>query len=334
MYYRIIVSLILLLSFGCREKGCQLPEEIAKVPVTVQVERLEEGFFATKSQQEMAAFIDQNKFFADTYLERAKYKSDSMLVRPLFLMSENPSLDTLAKQAAATFGDFKQEQQQLETAFKVIKYHYPAYKTPQVKTFVTGLGSMGSDLFVSDSMLVFGLDYFIGKKASYRPQVYEYILQRYEKDKMVPAAMLLLSNNFNKTNPADRTMLAEMLNVGKAYYFVKSVMPCVADSSIIGYTGQQVADIRYNEGKIWAHFIEKGLLFEKNPFQVNKYIGERPNTPEIDAKSPGRLGTWVGWQIVNKYMERNPEVTLPQLMAETDYQKIFDQSKYKPERRK
>jgi hypothetical protein len=45
------------------------------------------------------------------------------------------------------------------------------------------------------------------------------------------------------------------------------------------------------------------------------------------------LGTWVGWQIVRKYMDRNPKVTLQELMADDDYQKIFNESKYKPEKR-
>ncbi|WP_242923698.1 gliding motility lipoprotein GldB [Pontibacter liquoris] len=324
----------MLCCLGCGKKGCELPDDIAKMPVDVKIERLEKPFFAATSRQDIARFLQEHPLFADKYLQRRQYPSDSLLITPLYELATNPALDTLEMQAEQTFADMRSEEQQLETAFKVIKYHYPKYHVPQVKTFVTGLGSMGNDLFVSDSLLVFGLDYFIGPKAKYRPKVYEYILKRYQRQGMVPAAMLLLSNNFNKTSTKDRNLLAEMINTGKAYYFVQSVMPCAPDSAIIGYSGQQVADINYNEGRIWAHFIEKGLLYEKSPFLVNKYIGERPATPEIDAKAPGRLGTWVGWQIVRKYMERNPDVTLPQLMEETDYQKIFSGSKYKPERRR
>ncbi|MBF9255210.1 gliding motility lipoprotein GldB [Pontibacter sp. 172403-2] len=319
---------------GCQKKGCSLPNEIAKIPVDVEIERLEKPFFAATSKADIADFLEAHPVFAEKYLQQNQYPSDSLLLNPLYELTTNPALDTLKTQAVQTFADMSREEQELETAFKVIKYNYPNSYVPQVKTFVTGLGSMGSDLFVSDSLLVFGLDYFIGPKARYRPQVYDYILRRYEREDMVPAALLLLSNRFNKTGDQDRNLLSEMISAGKAYYFVQSVMPCVPDSLIIGYSGQQIADINYNEGRIWAHFIEKSLLYEKSPFLMNKYIGERPNTPEIDPKAPGRIGAWVGWQIVRKYMERNPEVTLPQLMAETDYQKIFSESKYKPERRR
>ncbi len=318
---------------GCQQKGCDLPQDIAKLPVRVHIERLETSFFAAKSRRDISEFLKQHTAFAQTYLQQTAPASDSMLLNPLYKLATNPALDTLATQAATTFGDMRREEQQLETAFKVIKYNFPDFYVPQVKTFVTGLGSMGSDLFISDSLLVFGLDYFIGPTALYRPKVYEYILNRYEREAMVPAAMLLLSNNFNQTSTTSRDLLGEMISAGKAYYFLQTVMPCAPDSVLIGYSGQQIADINYNEGRIWAHFIEKSLLYEKSPFLMNKYIGERPNTPEIDATAPGRIGMWVGWQIVRKYMERHPSITLPQLMAETDYQKIFSGSKYKPERK-
>ncbi|AKD02475.1 gliding motility lipoprotein GldB [Pontibacter korlensis] len=334
MYYRLLILAILVLTFSCGDKGCGLPDEIAKIPVEVQIERLEKPFYEADTKADMASFLKAQPYFAKQYLQQNEYPSDSAFINPLFELSTNPALDSLAQQAMSTFSDMQEQEDQLEGAFKVLKHYYPEFEVPKVKTFVTGLGTLGNDLYVSDSLIVFGLDYFIGPEASYRPQAYDYILNRYEPDKMVPAAMLLLSNRFNKTNFGDRTLLAEMIGMGKAYYFVQSVLPCVQDSKIISYTDKEIADVAHNEGRIWAHFVEKELLFEKTPFVVNKYIGERPNTPEIDATAPGRIGTWVGWQIVRKYMERNPNVTLPELMAETDYRKIFDESKYKPEKKR
>ncbi|GAB3202593.1 gliding motility-associated lipoprotein GldB [Pontibacter aydingkolensis] len=333
MYYRFLILAVLLFTFGCKKKGCDIPEEVAKIPVQVEIERLEKPFYGADTREAMTGFLDKNPLFAEVYLQRSEYPSDSVLMRSLLPLTNNASLDTLVQEAVDKFGDMQPEKEQLETAFKFIKHHYPDFDPPQVKTFVTGLGTLGNDLFVSDTLLVFGLDYFIGKDATYRPQAYEYILKRYEREKMVPAAMLLLSNRFNKANLKDRSLLSEMISMGKAYYFVQQVMPCTPDSLIISYTDQQLVDVHHNEGRIWAHFIEKSLLYEKNPFQIQKYIGERPSTPEIDGKAPGRIGTWLGWQIVRAYMERNPNVTLPQLMADTDYRKIFSESKYKPKKK-
>lgn len=334
MYYRILILAAILFISGCKSTECEISDEIEKIPVDVQIERLESAFYDADTKSAMQKFISNNPLFSKLYLQTGENSSDSLMVEPLLQLSTNQSLDTLVQEAKKRFEDMGQEKEQLQLAFKHLKYFYPSFNVPQVKTFVTGLGTLGNDLFVSDTLIVFGVDYFIGEGATYRPQAYDYILKRYEREMMVPAAMLLLSNQFNKTDITDRTMLSEMINIGKAYYFVNRVMPCTPEHLIIGYSEQEFEDVKYNEGKVWAHFIEKGLLYEKNPFLINKYLGERPNTPEIDEKAPGRLGAWVGWQIVKAYMERNPNVTLPELMTETDIKKIFSESKYKPERRK
>ncbi|MEJ8758540.1 gliding motility lipoprotein GldB [Pontibacter sp. H259] len=330
MSYRIVYIVIVLFLAGCQKKGCELPDEIEDIAVNVKIDRLEQDFFKIENENQVRSFLKEESLFANKFLQQHHYPHDSILVNSLRGLATNPSLDSLAQQAIKKFDNMDAEEKQLETAFKVIKFHFPNFNVPQVKTFVSGLSQ---DMMVSDSLIVFSIDYFIGKDALYRPDTYEYILKRYERANMVPAAILLLSNRFNKTEFVDRTMLAEMVNTGKAYYFVETVMPCTPDSAIIGYTGQQLADVHHNEGRIWAHFIEKSLLYDKNPFQIQKYIGERPSTPEIDGNAPGRLGTWLGWQIVRKYMERNPEVTLAELMADKDYKKIFNESKYKPEKR-
>ena len=60
-----------------------------------------------------------------------------------------------------------------------------------------------------------------------------------------------------------------------------------------------------------------------------KFLAERPNVYEIGDKCPGRIGAWVGWQIVNEYMEKS-NVSVQQLMEQTDHNEIFGKSGYKP----
>ena len=57
---------------------------------------------------------------------------------------------------------------------------------------------------------------------------------------------------------------------------------------------------------------------------------ERPKTLEIGDKCPGRIGEWLGWEIVKKYAE-GQNVPLHTLMENPDAQRIFMQSKYKPQ---
>lgn len=124
-------------------------------------------------------------------------------------------------------------------------------------------------------------------------------------------------------------MLAEMLFYGKAYHFTKSVLPCVADDFIIGYTTEEVEACFANEEFIWSHFIENDLLYETNPFEIRKYTGEAPATDVISQDAPGRVGRWLGWNIVDDYRFNN-DVSLDELMGLDDAEKLFRQSGYKP----
>ena len=62
---------------------------------------------------------------------------------------------------------------------------------------------------------------------------------------------------------------------------------------------------------------------------IKNYIGESPKTQELGDASPGNIGSYVGWQIVKKYMSKNTATTLQQLM-QLDNDTLFTETKYKP----
>lgn len=314
-----------LLACGRSQESCELNPEVAKVSAPMKLERLETRFFQIKTQPQATQFLQQNGLFARQFLQSGQYPA-GVLAATLTRLATNAGLQKLGMQADTTFKT-AQLQQQLQPMFQHIRYYFPAFRVPPVKTFVSGLSQ---DLFVNDSLLVLSTDFFVGPEASYRPNVPAYIKRRYTKEHLVPAVALAISSKYNQKELTNQTMLAEMVQFGKALYFAEKVLPCTADSLLIGYTDREMAGVHFNEGKIWAHFIEKNLLYNTAAFTIQKYIGERPNIPEIDKTCPGRVGAWIGWQIVRKYMVQNPGVTLPQLMAEKNAQRILNASRYRP----
>ena len=328
MRNQLVLLLMLILFFGCKKKSCQIDPKVTAININLQVQRLEKDLYACKTKEDVRGFLQANPLFVKKYFLLDPGQVDDNFVNSLYSLVTNPQLGKFVAETNQTFGNLEGPIRDLTTAFKHIKYYYPKTTVPPVKTYASGL--LGPDLVVSDSLIVLGLDYFVGEKGSYRPKQPQYILDRYEPANMIPAVILQQSSKYNLTDYDNKTMMAQMVYYGKSYYFTEQVLPCTPDSLIIGFTDQQIADVLYNEGKIWAHLVEKDLLFETNHFKTGKYLEERPTVPEIDAKCPGRIGRWVGWQIVRKYMADHPDITLPQLMAEKDAQKIFYASKYKP----
>lgn len=329
VWYLVFILPLGLFSCDTSTDGIRRPD-IDQVPLEVEIIRLEQQLFSSTSKNEINAFLQENKSFAQKFLQVDEYPHDSLLVNQLHALVHNPSLDTVYQESQQIFGDMEDIREEFETAFRYIKYYYPEFRVPQIYTTVTGFSN---DLYVSDEIIVIGLDYFSGSAATYRPMdVPNYIQRRYTPAHVVPTCMLLLSQQFNQSDRQDKSMLADMIYYGKSYYFTDFVMPGKADSLIIGYTADEMAGVEANEPLIWTHFLQNELLYETSHMVKKKYLDERPTTFEIGNKAPGRIGTWVGWQIVKTYMNRKDELSLPELMQTGNARKILEESKYRPER--
>jgi hypothetical protein len=330
--YYILTSLIFFIVLSAcsnSERFCQEAPEVGDIRIEIPLENHADEMVSLNTQEQALQFIKENPFVADYFFERRKYGSDSLVANSMVNIFSNPAYkDTLYQQVVNTFGDFSSLQSDFEGAFKFYKHYYPDVVVPELEIVLAGLQK---DLFVSDSVINIAADYFLGPEAAYVPNgVPDYILMRYQKDYIVPMTMLLLTQKQNETDKGDQSLLADMIFYGKSYYMTKKTLPCTPDSLIIGYTAKEMEDISENEHIIWANFLENDLLYETSYFMKNKFIGERPKTFEISQQCPGRIGVWVGWQIVKSYMVNNPDIRLQELMEDTDAQQIFSLSKYKP----
>jgi hypothetical protein len=282
-----------------------------------------------KNREDVEAFLKKYPDLAQSFFGAGGVIEDSMIVSGLMKLIDDPYFDTLYQESQKAFGEMTTIREDFEKAFSNLKYHYPDFVPPEIYTMISG---MNTDLFISDSLIIIGLDFYMGSQAKYRPLGYpEYIVRRYNPEFLVPSIMLILSDKYSQTDFEDNSMLAEMVYYGKAYAFAKEMLPAVEDSLIIWYTGKELYDVKKHEDIVWAHFIQNELLFETNQRIKSKYLGERPITLEIGNDCPGRVGAWLGWEIVRRYQENKPDFV--SLMEETDASKILRLSKYKPDPR-
>lgn len=325
-----LVTLVICL-YGCgkdTEEKCAFTPDVSDIAVNVTLERFEDSLINIKSKNALVKLLTHQPVMRDFLFQRAQYPNDSVFINDVYNRLTHPHLDSLASQVQSVFGDGSALQEQFRQAFSNLKYYYPPFAPPKIQTVITGL--MGSDLFVSDSLIIISLDYFLGPKAKYRPQTYDYILRQYKKENIVPSCMLIygISDQYNKTNVSDKTVLADMIAYGKSFYFAKHMLPCVPDSVFIWYTPKEIEGSRRNQDLIWARLVEDEVLYSTSHLIKQKYLGERPKTLDVGPECPGRIAQWVGWQIVNSYMDIHSNTTLPQLMQFDNARKILEESNY------
>ncbi len=110
-------------------------------------------------------------------------------------------------------------------------------------------------------------------------------------------------------------------------------MPEYSDADKIGYTLEQNKWCVENEGYMWRYFLENQMLYSDDQKLNNRFINPAPFSKfylEIDNESPGRVATWIGWQMVRSFMKNN-DVPLEK-MLQMNAKELFEKSKYKPKK--
>jgi hypothetical protein len=259
-----------------------------------------------------------------------------LLAKDLFALFKNPALKKFYEQSQEpNFYGGNQLELDLTSAFQEIHQQFPQKKVPKIRTIFSGFGGIGNEfsaqhLYVTDTLIVVGLDFFMGKNGLYHPpNVYDYQLRRLEPKAMVGQIVLQYSAFFNQQEAEDHTLLSDMVWYGKGFVFTKKILPSLPDSLLFGYTAKELAETEAFQSEVWEHFIDQSLLFKKEEYIKAKYIGERPKTPEIGPACPGSIGRWLGWRIVDLYTQQNNKIDLPKLMANKEANKIFLASGYR-----
>ncbi len=328
----IIVSAIILLASCKKDKDeCTFIPDTNNIKIDLQIEQLQDSFLNISSKTKLVLLLTRHPEIRDHIFRRAEYPDDSLFINEIYNRFNNPHLDTIATETKRVFGDGAVLKDEFAQAFANLKYYYPDFNPPKIKTLISGLDT---DLLVTDSLIIVSLDFYLGKGTKYRPKVYDYLLRQYEKENIVPSCLLIygINSRFNKTDLADKTVLADMIAYGKSFYFAKHMLPCKADSVFIWYGADDIKGARENQDLIWARLIEDQVLYATNHIVKQKYLGERPKTIEVGEKCPGRIGQWIGWQIVNKYGETHSQETLPTIMNLSNADKLFKASGYKPKK--
>jgi gliding motility-associated lipoprotein GldB len=235
----------------------------------------------------------------------------------------------------SVYPDLDLQEAELTDAFRRIKYYYPKKQLPKVYAYFSGFQAQTS---IGDDYFAIGLDMFLGANDKFYPSIVNayphYISRRFTPDNITPRVVEgIAREDMFPENDNDKSLLARMIYNGKIMYFMDNVLPDVPDSTKIGYTSQQLNWCKQFEKEIWAYFLEENMLYNSDYLQIQKFLSEAPFTPGLGEKneSSPKLAVWTGWQIVKKYMDKNSGVTLQQLMAERDAQKILNGAKYRPD---
>jgi hypothetical protein len=335
---RTICGLLLALAVcSCNSK--RVPD-VSNVKVDLQLQRFDKDFFALDT-----SYVDQSlqqlhqsypgflQDFLFNILALPSQRDSSKAVEQqvvIFIRSYKPLKDSADK----VFADLSDVTANVKKGLQFVKYYFPSYKIPtRLITFIGPINSYGN-ILTTDALAV-GLQMYMGKNYSlYQSEQGQelypaYISRRFEKQYIPVNCMKTIVDDMFPDNSVSKPLIEQMIQAGKRLYLLDQLMPNADDTLKTGYTKSQLQGCYKNEEAIWSYFVQNDLLYVSDPSVVKDYMNDAPSTQAFGPESPGFIGQFVGWQIVKKWMSKNPKVALADLM-ETDPKTIFEQAKYKP----
>ena len=217
----------------------------------------------------------------------------------------------------------------LTNLFKHIKYYSPEFNSPDVITLLSNI-DYNYRVIYTDKKLYLSLDAYLGATHPFYDDYPDYIKENNTQERiLVDIANKIIQTKIKPSN--NRTFLAKMIEAGKKLYLLDLYLPLTTDPIKMGYSKDKLDWALSNEEEVWRYFIENKLLYNTDTKLNQRFLNDAPFSKFYlteDRNSPGRIGQWIGWQIVASFMENN-DVSLENLVS-TRAEEIFKKSKYKP----
>ena len=309
----------ILVFFGCRNTSSD-----------IQIKRFEQLLFSEESSKDLYKTLKENEsdyhFLFNAPLEDSFYMENLNNFRTDSLLIEIN--DTIQKYYAS----LTWLEKDLSKAIPKIKEHFPDFSVTYYYTLIGAHFDYFDRVMVTDSFLAISMDMYVTEyfsKFSYFG-LPTYMANVLNKDEILPDCISAIAYNLMENSEKAESFLDIIIAKGKILYFMDKVIPDVADRFKIRYNKDQFEWCRKNESLIWSYLLEQNFLYETDFLKIRHLVNEGPHTQGFEG-APSRLGEYIGWQIVKKYMS-GKSISIAELFAETNAQKILSDSGYKPKR--
>jgi hypothetical protein len=329
-----LIFLATLFLSGCKHHG-RFDVDVDKIALNVPIHRFDKDLNAVDPLHVKEGLDGLNRKYGSAYLNLYFSKimqlnsgDNGQLMQMATLFLKDTTVRSVFRESLRQYADISDIQKKVTNAFKRIHHFFPEKKIPQLYLHVS---MFNQSLVVDENIISLSIDNYLGDKyyGYKKADVYDYLLYNMRREKVAPDFVTaFLMTEF--AQPYTDKFLDNMLFRGKVMFLLSVLMPDEQPEVLMGYTRAQMEWCKDNEKSMWLNIMDKRQLFSNDPMLSTTYFNDAPFTSAVSRESPGRVGIWIGWQVIKQYMEHHSKMTLSELMANTNYQQIMEQSSYKP----
>jgi len=234
----------------------------------------------------------------------------------------------VSKEIQKKYNDVSDIKSEIDEALSYYHYYFPDELIPNLIFIQSGFNQR---VVVDSSFVGIALDMCLGADNDFYTQLAlpKYLKQNLTRELIVVDVMKAMTWSVF-TFEGENNIASNMIYEGKIQYFLDAVLPNISDARKMAYSEAQIRWVVANEDKVWDAIIQEEMLYRSEQMEIKNMMSNAPFTQPFGNKSPGRIGVWLGWQIVKSYMEEHPEISVQELMLNKDYVDILNESNYTP----
>jgi len=300
----------------------------------VQLEsyRFDADFFSVDSssyEKKIYQWESLHPGLTDYYLRNhisMSYDNDSIRRDYILMFISHPDVVDFQNKISNKFENTDTFTDKLNIVFEKYLTYFPDSSIPKKVIFINSFNTFGIDVF--NQNLLIGLDFYLGNSHP-AANIWEYLKVRYDEKYMIADAMeYWITSSFISHNSVSNFQ-EELIFKGKIIYLMSLLTSDEKESILFRFSEENIEWCNLNEQNIWNEIIKLDIMYSKDYNSYATFFSDSPFTKGMPQESPGRLGYWVGYKIIESYMKNN-NISLYELMQNTNSQEILLKSKYKP----
>ncbi|MBT8219907.1 MAG: hypothetical protein KJP00_08780 [Bacteroidia bacterium] len=329
--------------------GCNIHEvapDVNHISVHSRFIEYDEAFLKLNPEDDLAPKIeslrDSFPAITDLYIDnvmsfRKRGDTTDLYLTEIQGFLESELVQDLKVTVDSVFPSMASFNQDFTKAFQYLKFYFPEYPTPNIYYLIDEY-SYACFLFPDDGRDAVGisLDMFLGSQYPYKqlfptnPAFSEYLTKTFDPAYMTKKGVSAIVEDLVGYDVGPQ-MIDHMILNGKNQYILEKIFPQFPDTILWEYTHEQMKWVKDNELNIYAYLLSENLLFSTDIQKYQKFVNASPNSPGMPEEAPGRTANYIGYKIVQAYMENAANASLIDLISNQNTQSILATARYKPD---
>lgn len=167
-----------------------------------------------------------------------------------------------------------------------------------------------------DSIMLIGMNHYLGHDY----EAYKYFepyIRRQKEARLLPyhVAESLIQQSFPMTPDSSATALTHMLHDGAVTAATMASVPGASLACAGGWTAEELSWLQTHEEELWKEMVDRKMLESTDRRLITNLLAPSPATIMFGNHAPGRTGRYIGYRLIQTYIDRHPDIQLSSLLS-------------------